>query len=134
MTGYEVDTPQALVARLRTSFPSAATIAVDGIHGAGKTTLARALNQALGGTLPSLDNFIRRNQGSFLPHLKVGELGDALTAAGPPVVLEGICMLGALDRLRITPDVFVKRSYQQADDAGVLEAVLESRKLRERGA
>jgi hypothetical protein len=111
MTVYEVVTPQALVERLRSSFPSAVTIAIDGIHGAGKTTLALALRQALGGTLLSLDDFIHKNQGSFLPHLKVGELGEALTAARRPVVLEGICMLDALERLGVVPDllIYVKR-------------------------
>lgn len=111
MTAYEVETPSALVARLRSALPSAVTIAIDGIHGAGKSMLARALHQALGGTLLSLDDFIHQNQGSFLPHLKVDELRAALTAARPLVVLEGICMLAALDRLRFTPDllIYVKR-------------------------
>jgi hypothetical protein len=111
MTGYEVDSPQALVAHLRSAFPAAATIAIDGIHGAGKSTLARALHQALGGTLLSLDDFLHQNQGSFLAHLKVSELSDTLTASRVPVVLEGICMLAALDRLRVTPDllIYVKR-------------------------
>jgi hypothetical protein len=101
MTVPEVETPQALVAHLRSAFPSAVTIAIDGILGAGKTILAGALHQTLGGTLLSLDDFIHQNQGTFLPHLKVGELGDALMAARRPVVLEGICMLAVLDRLRV---------------------------------
>lgn len=117
MTASEVETPQALVAHLRSAFPTAVTIAIDGIHGAGKTTVARALHQSLGGTLLSLDDFIHQNQGSFLPHLKVGALGDALTAASRPVILEGICMLAAIERLGVTPDllIYVKRIDRYGD-------------------
>ena len=111
MTAYQVESPQALVAHLPSSFPAAVTIAVDGVDGAGKTRLGRALHQALRGTLLSLDDFIHQNQGTYIPHLKVGELGTALTAAQRPVILEGICMLAALDVLRVSPDllIYVKR-------------------------
>ena len=111
MTAYEVNSPQALVARLRSSFPAAATIGVDGIHGSGKTTIARHLYGALGGTLLSLDDFIHKNQGTFLPHLKRGELGNAIEAASQPLVLEGICMLAALEAVQVSPDllIYVKR-------------------------
>jgi hypothetical protein len=117
MTAYEVTSLQPLVARMRSSFPAAETIAIDGIHGTGKTTIAGHLHQLIGGTLVSLDDFIHRSQGSYLPHLKRAELQQAIETANRPMVLEGICMLGALEAIGFEPDLFiyVKRIDSRGD-------------------
>lgn len=80
-------------------------LAIDGFYGAGKSTLARGLVTQLGVPSIHLDDYLIRNRGGFVDFLRYSELSIALRQR--PVLVEGVCMLGVLERLGIMPDVLV---------------------------
>lgn len=98
---------------LRSSYASglARIIAVDGNDGVGKTTLALALQKAVGGTVVPLDEFVMENHGGYVPCLRTSEFQVALDQAVRPAIVEGVCVLAALERVSHQPDVliYVKR-------------------------
>ena len=98
---------------LRTSYTNGLSgiIAIDGTDGVGKTTLAVALQETFGGTLVSLDNFVLENQGGYVPYLKTAELKNVLGATNRPIIVEGVCVLSALERIYHERNVliYVKR-------------------------
>ncbi len=79
--------------------------AIDGYHGAGKTTLAHELASQLRIPLINLDDFLLPQKGSFLESLRDSELSTALHAR--PVLVEGVCLLAVAKYLGIKPDVHV---------------------------
>ena len=85
-------------------------VGVDGTNGAGKTTLAKELSSNLGYPLLSLDNFLEKNQGGFVEHLKYSEL-SAEIGNFKSFVVEGVCLLEVLSRLKREVDflVYIKR-------------------------
>ena len=82
-------------------------VAVDGIHGAGKTTLAQSLARALGLSAFDADDFLDRNRGAYLAHVRVPQLAQALAEASCGAVLAGVRILDLLDLLGRSPDVLV---------------------------
>ncbi len=110
---HEADNIDELAELLHQSFPQTLTgiIAIDGYDGVGKTTIATALQARVGGTVVSLDDFVMVNQGGYIPYLKTAELKAALKTAPRPYIVEGVCVLGALERVAVHPDllVYVKR-------------------------
>ena len=98
------------------------TIAIDGRDGVGKTTLAVALQAALGGIVISLDDFVLENCGGYVPHLKIAGLKATLERSSRPCIVDGVCTLAALDRVSHRHDVliYVKRlgscGYWQDED------------------
>ncbi|MBI4588728.1 MAG: hypothetical protein HY725_07800 [Candidatus Rokubacteria bacterium] len=109
----ETRSPDEIPELLRASYAHAlsGTIAIDGTDGAGKTTLAVALQAAVGGTVVSLDGFVPENRGGYVPYLRTAELKAALETSSQPCIVEGICVLAALARVSHKPDVliYVKR-------------------------
>ena len=79
--------------------------AIDGYHGAGKSTVARDVAALLGIQCIHLDEFLVEDQGAFLDFLRYPELSVALRPR--PVIVEGVCLLAVLDRLHIKPDTLV---------------------------
>ena len=81
----------------------------------GKSTLAQQLAETIGAALISLDSFVdpTRAAPNYVGLLKIDQLSKHLTAsvARRMVILEGICMIDALDSLGVTADlmVYVKR-------------------------
>ena len=104
----ELDALQDLVACLRES--SYRWVGVDGVDGCGKTTLAKALAQQLDVPLISLDDFLDKNQGGYLNHLRYKELKRALDAKSQCIV-EGVCLLQVMEIANVKVDalVYVKR-------------------------
>jgi replication-associated recombination protein RarA len=80
-------------------------IAIDGYSGVGKTTLAQSVADALGARCLSLDNFIEPLQQVFVDALDSASLSRALRAR--PVIIEGVCMLAALDRVSLKPSLLI---------------------------
>jgi broad-specificity NMP kinase len=80
-------------------------IAVDGYQGVGKSWIAREIATRLRIPCVHLDDFLTRNQGAFLKCLQYEQL--ALAIRQRPVVVEGVCILAALERLAVTADVIV---------------------------
>jgi hypothetical protein len=98
---HETRNPDEVAELIRTSYTPAlsGTIAIDGRDGVGKTSLAIVLQNRIGGTLVSLDDFLMENRGGYVPNLKTGKLKAILATAIRPIVIEGVCMLSALERV-----------------------------------
>lgn len=110
---HETRSPDETAELLRTSYAFAlpGTIAIDGTDGVGKTTLAGALQAAVGGTVVSLDDFVSEKRGGYLPHLRTAELKAALETSSHPCIVEGVCVLAAMARVSHEAQVliYVKR-------------------------
>jgi len=87
----------------------ASLIAIDGLPGAGKSTLAASLSALLTIRAVHLDDYLVHGSVGFTDYLRYEDLQRALLQR--PVILEGVCMLDVLDRLELRPDQFV---YLQA--------------------
>lgn len=110
---HETRSPDETAELLRTSYAHAlsGTIAIDGADGVGKTTLAAALQAAIGGTVIPLDEFVVENRGGYVPHLRTADLKAALETSIRPCIVEGVCVLAALERVSHDAQVliYVKR-------------------------
>lgn len=110
---HETSNPDEIAEWLRNSYTHAlsGTIAIDGTDGVGKTTLAVVLQNTLGGTLVSLDDFVLENHGGYVPYLKTVELKAALETINRPIIVEGVCVLSALERVSHERNalIYVKR-------------------------
>lgn len=87
-------------------------VGIDGTNGSGKTTLAKELSSSLGYPLLSLDNFLEKNQGGFVEHLKYSEL-IAEIGSLKSFIVEGVCLLEVLRRLKREVDLLVYIKRQQ---------------------
>jgi hypothetical protein len=84
---------------------AARVIAIDGDLGAGKSVLAEELSRILKFPCVHLDDFVMPDRGGFVEFIRYSELQTALS--GRSVVVEGICLMAVLKRLRVAPDVLV---------------------------
>ena len=87
-------------------------IGVDGSDGVGKTTLAQALAGILRCQLISLDDYLHKQQGAFIPNIHYGKLASDIAQA-QSFVVEGVCLLEALARAAAHIDklVYLKRFH-----------------------
>lgn len=110
---HEVRNEEELLCLLQSSFQTAlrGIIGVDGKDGVGKTTLANTVATATGGSVISLDRFIIENQGNYVSSLKKTDLRDSLRAQQRRVIVEGVCLLAALNTVSTKPDllIYIKR-------------------------
>jgi len=106
----EAATPDAVVEVLRVA--NAKRIGIDGVGGCGKTTLARAVAARLERRLFSLDDYLERDKGRFLEFIDYQRLRTEVSAE-EAYVIEGVCLLHALQRAGLTIDtlVYVKRRH-----------------------
>ena len=113
MTQASAATIPELASLLRGS--AARLVAFDGFMASGKSTLAQQIAETLGAALISLDSFVDPSLEApdYVGLLKIDQLSQQLNAseARCMVIMEGICMLDALDSLGVTADlmVYVKR-------------------------
>lgn len=103
--------PQALANALRLPRGRGVIVAVDGVTGAGKTTLARQVAPLLKAQPVDLDDFLNKPISTFVEYLRLDALHAALSAAPGAVVVSGVCVLEALHRIGMAPYclVYVKR-------------------------
>ena len=80
-------------------------IAIDGMLGAGKSTLSEALSARLTIKTVHLDHYLEHECIGFSGHLQYDALQSALEHR--PVIAEGVCMLEVLGRLGLRPDLFI---------------------------
>ncbi len=87
-------------------------IGVDGSDGVGKTPLAKASAGVLRYQLFSLDDYLDKQQGAFLPYIYYDKLASDVAQA-PSFVIEGVRLLEVLGRATIDNDqlVYVKRFH-----------------------
>lgn len=88
-----------------------AIIGVDGYTGVGKTTLAGQIANEIGGKVLSLDSYLEKNRGRYLPNLRIEEFRNDLNDARGPLVIEGVCLLAALSIIgvQLKKLIYVKR-------------------------
>jgi hypothetical protein len=106
----EVATADAVVDALRAT--GWRRVGIDGIDGSGKSTLARTVAAEVGWRLFCLDDYLERDRGGFLDFLDYSQLrADVSLEAN--CVIEGVCLLHALDRAKLSIDalVYVKRRH-----------------------
>jgi|WetSurMetagenome_2_1015567.scaffolds.fasta_scaffold212772_1 hypothetical protein len=86
-------------------------IAIDGVDGAGKSCLARGLREKIGGSLLALDDFLDSDRGTYVPSLRLAEIGDSIEQSLDPLIIEGVCLLAVLQLVGVKPTqhVYVKR-------------------------
>lgn len=87
-------------------------VGIDGVNGVGKSTLAKELSKRLGCRLLSLDEFLEKNQGGFVEHLKYSELSAEIRSL-KSFVIEGVCLLEVLHRLKSEIELLVYIKKQQ---------------------
>jgi len=119
VTQLNVDLTQAIVAdvhqlyaNLGSKIPdSLRLIAVDGVGGAGKSTLGAQLASAYDGVHVDLDSFLNKGQDKFFDALRVDELNETLSKCNSLVVVSGICVLHVLEAVgrRLDLLIYVKR-------------------------
>ena len=83
----------------------ASLIAIDGLPGAGKSTLASGLSALLKIRAVHLDDYLGRERIGFTDSLRYEDLRRALVQR--PVIVEGVCMVDVLDRLSLFPNHFI---------------------------
>ncbi len=88
-------------------------IGVDGSDGVGKTPLAQALAHIFHSQLFSLDDYLQKQQGAYIPNIDYDKLASDLAQA-ESFVVEGVCLLQVLARARVDIDrlVYVKRFHR----------------------
>lgn len=97
-------TPQEVTDAVRSM--SAMRVGIDGIDGAGKSTLASELSSELGFPHISLDSFLEREQGGYVEHIDYPKLRAALEAL-QGFVVEGVCLRQVLGRIQVQPEVYI---------------------------
>lgn len=113
-------------------------LGVDGVDGAGKSRLAIELAARLKARVVHLDDFLERDQGLYVAALRVRELWGTIEPESGPMIVEGVCLLAALERIGVRASrlVYVKRmspAGSWADEACCeapdgAEAVIEARR------
>ncbi len=128
------------VLRKKLSMHSSILIGIDGFMRSGKSRLAMKLSSELGGYRVSLDAYA--DSGSYKPHY-VDKLlldyfvedVDKLKRKFPCVVIEGICLLEVMERVKRPVDslVYVKRISQTGlwNDGFRLEDYVTNKAIRE---
>lgn len=109
----KVKTAQELANILREG--GSCRVGIDGIDGCGKTTLAKYLAEQLKVKLISLDDYLIKNQGSYLKSLRYEAIRMACFTQ-PRYIVEGVCLLQVLKTtgLEIDTLVYVKRMQHGA--------------------
>lgn len=89
---------------------STTRIGIDGIDGAGKSTLAREISKALGLPCISLDSFVEKDMKGYVEHIDYLKLKATLEKFEGYVV-EGVCLRQVLRRIQLAPavNIYIKR-------------------------
>lgn len=87
------------------SVVAAPLVAIDGVDGAGKTTLAKRLSATLGWPTVDIDDYIGPKGRSYVEQVLFDDVSIALTPR--PIIFSGIHMLEVLDRVGAGADFLV---------------------------
>lgn len=102
----------AEVTELLTSIRAAGwrRVGIDGVDGVGKTHLATTLSGLLGWAMIDIDDYLHKNQGSYVAFVDTNRLGAALNSHSS-FILSGVCLRAVAARLGISIDghIYVKR-------------------------
>ena len=100
-------------------------VGIDGIDGAGKSTLAKELSTALDITHINLDDYVEKEKGNFVDFIDFEMLNESINKSETTVIVEGICLLEVLSRIGRSLDllIYIKRisSYGAWRDEGECE-------------
>ncbi|WP_440467401.1 hypothetical protein ACKI1H_00890 [Pseudomonas sp. YH-1] len=112
-------------------------LGVDGKDGAGKSKLATQLSKSLSAQVISLDDFIEKHQDNYVDSLRFNELSEAIRGAHSHLIIEGVCLLAAIEHLdlKINEFIYVKRTKndiwldeETLSPAGSVDEILENEK------
>lgn len=86
-------------------------IIIDGVDGSGKSTIAREISQRLGYSHIELDKYLEKNRKAYVKYIKYNLLKDKIEGFNNPIIIEGVCVLAVLKKLKIEHDflIYVKR-------------------------
>jgi cytidylate kinase len=86
-------------------------VAIDGVDGSGKSTLANTLSQMTGWAVLRLDDYLQRDQSTYVQHIDLKRLRTDLCAVPGIVLVEGVCVLRVLERIDepLQSHIYVKR-------------------------
>lgn len=85
---------------------SKSIISIDGVDGVGKTTLSSKIAKELSLSTIELDDFIQENQDGYVNFIYYDRLLEKIVS-NKSVVIEGICVLQILNKIKIKPDASV---------------------------
>ena len=112
-------------------------IGIDGVNRSGKSTLANNIAEVIGYPHINLDDYLLKNQGGFLDHLKYNEIREFICNARD-YIIEGVCLLDVLKQTNTDIDclIYVKKitggDWMDEPDCqleGSLEQAIHDRKL-----
>lgn len=104
---YKANNVDEIADLIKSTFATAGIIGIDGNDGVGKSTLAKELGEVIGAAVFSIDDFVANNLGSYIPNLRAKELQAAVSSASRPLIVEGVCLLNALEVADLKPDLLI---------------------------
>lgn len=89
----------------------AKTIGIDGVDGAGKSSLAKVLSETLSIAAINVDDFLEKDKGNYVAYIDRKRLSNEVKHAEDGFVIEGVCLLDVLAEVNITLDllIYIKR-------------------------
>jgi hypothetical protein len=81
-------------------------IGIEGMPGAGKTTLGRRIAEHLKCPFIELDTYLNKHKGRYIPELRISELKSAM-AILQRCVVAGVCLRSAMDKIQYDLDCFI---------------------------
>jgi len=100
-----------LAAQVRSDLNGVGLVGIDGWMGVGKSSLATRLAAELDVTLCDADDFLVRDQGSYIDHIRFEQLQSNLNAQTTLCFVSGVCLRQVLMRAEIVAakNIYVKR-------------------------
>lgn len=101
------NTVKELIIALRNKLQdSKSIVSIDGVDGVGKTTLSAKIAKELSLSIIELDDFVQENQDGYVNYIDYDRLLKKIVS-NKYSVIEGICVLQVLNKIKIKPDVRV---------------------------
>jgi hypothetical protein len=111
-------------------------IGLDGMDGVGKTTVGKELVRRLHARLISLDDYLEKKRGTYVPHLRCDEVRELVENSDSSIVIDGVCLRAVAERCGIDIGlyVYVRRINQhgRCDDEEICLACEPPEVLKER--
>lgn len=82
-------------------------IAIDGVDGSGKSTLAKNLVKNLGYLHINLDDYLKKNRGTYVENIKYDHLKGDILNSRLPIIIEGTCILLVLENMEFDHDLLI---------------------------